>query len=84
MDTARILGTPLVFWTTTEEETPIVHDLRRGIGVSQDNQEIGELLHTLFSRHPTAKETASPKERENKIVYLPLPPDTLTQPLLYH
>ena len=39
------------------------------IGVSQDNQQTGVLLHTLFSRHPTAKETVSPKERENKIVY---------------
>ena len=84
MDTARILGTPLVFWTTTEEGTPIVHDLRRDIGDSQDNQQTGVLLYTLFSRLPTGKETVSLKEREDKIVYLPLPPDTLTQPLLYH
>ena len=52
------------------------------IGVSQDNQQTGVLLHTLFSRHPTAKETVSPKERENKIVYLPPPPDTLIQPII--
>ena len=51
----------------TEEGIPIVHNLRRDIVVSQDNQEIGELLHTLFLRHPTSKETVSPKERKKKM-----------------